>query len=157
MTCIWWWLRRDPPHDCKALWVYNNTQKALYKCIIHSCMTFLYLCSLHNNIILHCNPFLLNIWHVCVLLHVPVCNKQSEHALWIRPDRAGPSLCGALNRILFGGASVPPIWLIIVKAWLSTHYKSNTPIFSFVCCSCVLHHTIVWVVLICTLTFKVLK
>ncbi len=25
-----------PPHDCKALWVYNNTQKALYKCIIHS-------------------------------------------------------------------------------------------------------------------------
>ncbi len=23
-----------PPHDCKALWVYNNTQKALYKCII---------------------------------------------------------------------------------------------------------------------------
>ncbi len=32
----WWWLRRDPPHDCKALWVYNNAQKALYKCIIHS-------------------------------------------------------------------------------------------------------------------------
>ncbi len=32
----WWWLRRDPPHDCKALWVYHNTQKALYKCIIHS-------------------------------------------------------------------------------------------------------------------------
>ncbi len=35
----WWWLRRDPPpppHDCKVLWVYNNTQKALYKCIIHS-------------------------------------------------------------------------------------------------------------------------
>ncbi len=25
-----------PPHNCKALWVYNNTQKALYKCIIHS-------------------------------------------------------------------------------------------------------------------------
>ncbi len=25
-----------PPHDCKVLWVYNNTQKALYKCIIHS-------------------------------------------------------------------------------------------------------------------------
>ncbi len=23
---IWWWLRRDPPHDCKALWVYGNTQ-----------------------------------------------------------------------------------------------------------------------------------
>ncbi len=23
----WWWLRRDPPpDDCKALWVYNNTQ-----------------------------------------------------------------------------------------------------------------------------------
>ncbi len=24
----WWWLRRgpSPPHDCKALWVYNNTQ-----------------------------------------------------------------------------------------------------------------------------------
>ncbi len=33
----WWWLRRDPPpHDCKVLWVYSNTQKALYKCIIHS-------------------------------------------------------------------------------------------------------------------------
>ncbi len=32
-----WWLRRDPPpHDCKALWVYSNTQKTLYKCIIHS-------------------------------------------------------------------------------------------------------------------------
>ncbi len=36
----WWWLRRDPPpphpqHDCKAHWVYNNTEKALYKCIIH--------------------------------------------------------------------------------------------------------------------------
>ncbi len=28
--------RPPPPHDCKALWVYNNTQKALYKCIIHS-------------------------------------------------------------------------------------------------------------------------
>ncbi len=26
-----------PPHDCKALWVYSNTQqKVLYKCIIHS-------------------------------------------------------------------------------------------------------------------------
>ncbi len=22
----WCWLRRDPPHDCKVLWVYNNTQ-----------------------------------------------------------------------------------------------------------------------------------
>ncbi len=22
----WWWLRRDPPYDCKALWVYSNTQ-----------------------------------------------------------------------------------------------------------------------------------
>ncbi len=32
----WWWLRRDPPHDCRALWVYNNTQKMLYKCTIHS-------------------------------------------------------------------------------------------------------------------------
>ncbi len=33
----WWWLRRDPPpHDCKVLWVYSNTEyKALYKCIIH--------------------------------------------------------------------------------------------------------------------------
>ncbi len=27
----WWWLRRgpSPPHDCKALWVYNNTQSAI--------------------------------------------------------------------------------------------------------------------------------
>ncbi len=22
-TAHWWWLRRDPPHDCKALWVYS--------------------------------------------------------------------------------------------------------------------------------------
>ncbi len=22
----WWWLRRDPLYDCKALWVYSNTQ-----------------------------------------------------------------------------------------------------------------------------------
>jgi len=27
---------RPPPNDCKALWVYSNTQKTLYKCIIHS-------------------------------------------------------------------------------------------------------------------------
>ncbi len=27
--------------------------------------------------------------------------------------------------------------MVIVKAWLFTHYKSNTPIISFVCCSCV--------------------
>ncbi len=26
----WWWLRRDPPHDCKALWVYRNTQETRY-------------------------------------------------------------------------------------------------------------------------------
>ncbi len=32
------WGETPPPHDCKALWVYNNTQKALYKCIIHSNM-----------------------------------------------------------------------------------------------------------------------
>ncbi len=29
-----------PPHDCKAHWVYNNIQKALYKCIIHSFIHF---------------------------------------------------------------------------------------------------------------------
>ncbi len=33
-----------------------------------TCMTFLYLCSLHNNILLHCNPLIFYIWHVCVLL-----------------------------------------------------------------------------------------
>ncbi len=49
-------------------------------------MTFLYLCSLHNNILLHCNPLIFNIWHVCVLLRIPVCNKQSERALWTRPE-----------------------------------------------------------------------
>ncbi len=31
---------RPPPpthtHECKALWVYSNKRKALYKCIIHS-------------------------------------------------------------------------------------------------------------------------
>ncbi len=32
-----------------------------------TCMTILYLCSLHNNIILHCIPFIFYIWHVCVL------------------------------------------------------------------------------------------
>ncbi len=26
---------------------------------------------------------------------------------------------------------MPPIWLVIVKAWLFAHYKSNTPIISF--------------------------
>ncbi len=51
-----------------------------------TCMTFLYLCSLHNNIILHCNPLIFYIWHVCVLLRLPVCNKQSERALWTRPE-----------------------------------------------------------------------
>ncbi len=25
------------------------------------------------------DPFIFNIWHVCVLLWVPVCNKQSVH------------------------------------------------------------------------------
>ncbi len=38
--------------------------------------------------------------------------------------RAGPSLYGALSRFLFGGPSVPPVWLVIVKAWLFAHYKS---------------------------------
>ncbi len=28
-----WCLRRDPPHDCKVLWVYSNTHKSA---IIHS-------------------------------------------------------------------------------------------------------------------------
>ncbi len=42
LLCSKWMLHtgggwgETPPHDCKALWVYNNTQKALYKCIIHS-------------------------------------------------------------------------------------------------------------------------
>ncbi|MGL5902340.1 MAG: hypothetical protein ACRCZO_06585, partial [Cetobacterium sp.] len=27
----------------------------------------------HNNNLLHCNPFIFNIWHVCVLLRPPVC------------------------------------------------------------------------------------
>ncbi len=31
-------------------------------------------------------PLIFNIWHVCVLLRVPVCNKQSEHALWTCPE-----------------------------------------------------------------------
>ncbi len=48
---------------------------------------------------------------------------------------ADQSLYEALSRIVFGGPSVPPIWLVIVKAWLFAHYKSNTPIISFVCCS----------------------
>ncbi len=60
---------------------------------IMTCITFLYLCSLHNNIILHCNNILL---HVCVLLRVPVWNKQSERALWIRPE-AHFLLTGSLN------------------------------------------------------------
>ncbi len=51
-----------------------------------TCMTFLYLCSLHNNIVLYCNPLNFNIWHVCVLLRIPVCNKQSEGTLWTRPE-----------------------------------------------------------------------
>ncbi len=25
-AAYWWWLRRDPLYDCKALWVYSNTQ-----------------------------------------------------------------------------------------------------------------------------------
>ncbi len=29
-----------PPHDCKAPWVYNNTQKVLYKCIIIHSFSF---------------------------------------------------------------------------------------------------------------------
>ncbi len=33
-----------------------------------------------------CNPLMFNIWHVCVLLHAPVCNKQSERTLWTRPE-----------------------------------------------------------------------
>ncbi len=31
------------------------------------------LCSLHNYNLLHCNLLIFNIWHVCVLLRVPVC------------------------------------------------------------------------------------
>ncbi len=49
-------------------------------------MSFLYLCSLHNNVVLHCNLLIFNIWHVCVLLRIPVCNKQIEDTLWIRPE-----------------------------------------------------------------------
>ncbi len=43
---------------------------------------FLYLCSLHNDNLLHCNPFIFYIWHVCVLCVISrVC-----------------SLCGATYR-----------------------------------------------------------
>ena len=34
----------------------------------------------HNNNLLHCNPFILNIWHVCVLLCVPVCLISEVYA-----------------------------------------------------------------------------
>lgn len=40
---------------------------------IHYMQAFLYLCSLHNNNLLYCNPLICNIWYVCVLLHIPVC------------------------------------------------------------------------------------
>ncbi len=33
--------------------------------------------SAHNYNLLHCNPFILNIWHVLVMLHVPLCDKLS--------------------------------------------------------------------------------
>ena len=35
----------------------------------------------HNNNLLHCNPFILNIWHVCVLLCIPVCLISRVYAL----------------------------------------------------------------------------
>ncbi len=56
-------------------------------CCVHrnrlSIMTFLYLCSLLNNILSHCNPLIFNIWHVVCC---SVCNKQSECASWTRPE-----------------------------------------------------------------------
>ncbi len=75
-------------------------------------------------------------------------------AFWVlhlmMTHRAGPSLYGALSRIIFGGPSMPPIWLVIVKALLFTHYKSNTPIISFVCCSwsCLHVFTLLWFLIV---------
>ncbi len=43
--------------------------------IHYDMQAFLYLCSLHNNNLLYCNPFIFNIWHVYVI---------SVHALWTR-------------------------------------------------------------------------
>lgn len=62
------------------------------------CMTFLYLCSLHNNIILHYNPLIFYICHVCVLVRVPVYNKQSERALWTRPEAHFLLTCSLNNK-----------------------------------------------------------
>ena len=36
----------------------------------------------HNNKLLNCNPFILNIWHACVLLCIPVCVISSVRTLW---------------------------------------------------------------------------
>ncbi len=53
--------------------------------IHYDMQAFLYLCSLHNNNLLHCNPLIFNIWHVCVLLRVPVCVISRVYA------RCGPT------------------------------------------------------------------
>ncbi len=46
---------------------------------IHDMQAFLYLCSIHNNNILHCNPLFFYIWHVCVMLRFPVCGAVYFH------------------------------------------------------------------------------
>ncbi len=69
-----------------------------------TCMAFLYLCSQHNNILLHCNPLSFNIWHVCVLLRIPVCNKKIEHALWTHPETHFP-----LTRSLNNKQNIAPL------------------------------------------------
>ncbi len=91
-------------------------------------MIFLYLCSLHNNINLHCNSYIFYIWHDYALLRVPVCNKQSERALWIRPEAHFLLTRSLINKKMYiAPLTLDQVWVGLWCSLFSVPQNSNGP------------------------------
>ncbi len=59
---------------CVAILSYHTaTQDRGSECCDFSFISRIVTALLHNNNILHCNPLFFYIWHVCVMLRIPVC------------------------------------------------------------------------------------